>query len=268
MKERRIDPALYDKEYFKTHCDVSGPLREERLRKIGRCLELAPVEKGMKALDAGCGDGEFSLMLAEKGCEVCGIDYSQDAVDLAEERRKKAPPLAGSVSFQLMDVKHLKFPDNTFDQVYMIDVLEHLYPKEVTQAISELRRVCKDGALVVLETSPNRLLLGPLVFLAKRLLRREKFGADDWHVNIFDIWQLGRVAEDLGTVLLCRPFSDMKRFFSARLVGTSGIPRAIFYAALAFDLILDNRFVNWLIFTTPLQILLGRDLWALVQVKK
>lgn len=268
MEQRRTDPSLYGKEYFKAHYDVSGPLREERLQKFGRCFELAPVEKGMRVLDAGCGDGEFSLVLSERGCAVCGVDYSLAAIKLAKEAKRNEGRQAGSASFQVMDLKHLKFAGDIFDRVYMIDVLEHLYSEEVSQVISELRRVCKNGALIVLETAPNRLLLDPITFFAKKLLRKEKFGADEWHANLFDIWKLRRVAEDLGVVLACRPFSDMRRFFSARVANTPGIPRAMFHIALGFDLILDNRFIDRLIFATPLRIFLGRDLWALIRVKK
>lgn len=40
----------------------------------------------IKALDAGCGAGFFSIMLSELGCEVTGVDFSDEAFDFIVTR--------------------------------------------------------------------------------------------------------------------------------------------------------------------------------------
>ena len=43
-----------------------------------------------RALDFGCGGGEFAIMLAKKGYDVIGTDYSATAIKLARQNAKKA----------------------------------------------------------------------------------------------------------------------------------------------------------------------------------
>jgi ubiquinone/menaquinone biosynthesis C-methylase UbiE len=54
-----------------------------------------------------------------------------------------------NLKFKIEDAINLKFPDNSFDIVYSISVIEHIY-KNYTKAILEMIRVCKPGGLLYL----------------------------------------------------------------------------------------------------------------------
>lgn len=56
-------------------------------------LEWLEPKEGERILDVACGSGELSLKIAERGCEVHGIDMSEDAISSAKrlaEREKIA----------------------------------------------------------------------------------------------------------------------------------------------------------------------------------
>ena len=54
-------------------------------------------------------------------------------------------------------MKALQFDDGFFDVVFMMDVVEHLYPHELSAAFDELRRTIRPGGLLVMHTSPNKV---------------------------------------------------------------------------------------------------------------
>ncbi|MFA5013926.1 MAG: class I SAM-dependent methyltransferase [Actinomycetota bacterium] len=49
------------------------------------------------------------------------------------------------------DIVHLDFPDNTFDRVILVHVLEHVSMEHGNLAIKEAHRVCKLGGIVEIE---------------------------------------------------------------------------------------------------------------------
>jgi SAM-dependent methyltransferase len=56
----------------------------------------------------------------------------------------------------LADAKILPFRSSSFDRVLMFDLVEHLYPWELRQALSEARRVLRSEGKLVVHTAPNR----------------------------------------------------------------------------------------------------------------
>ena len=64
-------------------------------------------------LDIACGEGTFAVLMAKKGYKVTGIDQSPEMLAFA---RKKAQREKLSISFQQMDMRHLKL-QTSFDLV-------------------------------------------------------------------------------------------------------------------------------------------------------
>jgi len=107
----------------------------------------------MKVLDFGCGRGEMAYHSAMKGADVLGVDYSKSSIKLCRKLPKK---VRGKLKFQLIDSPKIDLPDNSVDLIFFIDVIEHLYPKEVNAVLAEFMRVLKIGGKVVMHTAPNR----------------------------------------------------------------------------------------------------------------
>lgn len=105
--------------------------------------------QGQIVLDAACGSGYGSALLAENAGAVFGVDISQEAVDYARSHFA-APNLRFSVS----DCMALPFAAAQFDLVVAFEIIEHLQHAE--EFLQELDRVLKPSGLLLLST-PNRL---------------------------------------------------------------------------------------------------------------
>ena len=116
--------------------------QEELLKDQEKWIELInrylKINKGMKVLDLGCGPGFFSVLLANLGCQVIGIDYSDK---MLEEAKKNAGKFKVNVKFQKMDVQDLVFQDETFDLIITRNVTWNL--EKPVQAYQEMFRVLK-----------------------------------------------------------------------------------------------------------------------------
>ncbi|MFX1499663.1 MAG: class I SAM-dependent methyltransferase [Promethearchaeota archaeon] len=79
--------------------------------------------KGKKILDVGCGRGDLSLYLAQRGAIVTGIDLSKNFVDLCNIRKKQYNL---NVDFIVMNAQIPDFEDNTFDIIVGSRIIHHL----------------------------------------------------------------------------------------------------------------------------------------------
>lgn len=103
-----------------------------------------PGKEKLDILDAGCGCGFFSLILADMGHRVTGIDLTEDMV---EEGRKLAGKYGAAVDLRQMDAEHPLFPDGSFDVVVSRNLtwtLPHL-----DQAYAQWLRVLRPGGLLL-----------------------------------------------------------------------------------------------------------------------
>ena len=84
---------------------------------------LGTERKPLRILNAGCGSGDLSFLLAEAGHEVIGIDASRAYVELA---RQTAAALAlPRCGFEVCSIEELQVSE-AFDCVIATDVIEHI----------------------------------------------------------------------------------------------------------------------------------------------
>jgi SAM-dependent methyltransferase len=132
--------------------EMSEHLMESEHR--GRYLWAAELADGLEVIDAGCGTGYGSEILAAAGASrVVGVDISTEAIEYARAASSHA-----SNEFQLGSLHELPFADASFDLAVCFEVIEHV--EEQPRAIAELRRVLKSGGLLAI-SSPNRDVYPP-----------------------------------------------------------------------------------------------------------
>lgn len=100
------------------------------------------IPKG-KALDLGCGLGQYTKYLLGKGFDVTSSDISIEALNNLKENIKEAKIVELDMS------KPLKFEDKTFDLV-LANLSIHYFDKDTTEKLlSEIRRILKDGGYFI-----------------------------------------------------------------------------------------------------------------------
>ncbi len=110
-------------------------------------FRLFKPTEGMKVLDIGCGTGNFSIKLAKMGCEVIGIDVSNEMLERAKIKAKEENL---DIKFYNMDVYNINFKDESFDAVFSMAAFEFI--KEPQKAINEIFRVAKRGSQILIGT--------------------------------------------------------------------------------------------------------------------
>jgi SAM-dependent methyltransferase len=104
-----------------------------------------PLCAGKEVLDAGCGVGYGTELLAGSARRVVGVD--RDAEAIAYARRRYGAP---NIEFLEADVLELGFPDASFDVVCSFETIEHLRDHE--RYLREMRRVLRPGGVYVVST--------------------------------------------------------------------------------------------------------------------
>jgi len=114
-----------------------GRLIDDRERAAVR-ESLAPVED-RDLLEIACGTGRFTVMLADAGGDVVGLDVSAEMLGRAREKAARAGVDAAWVRG---DAARLPFPDDAFDAVLAMRFF-HLADRPAS-FLSEMARVSKE----------------------------------------------------------------------------------------------------------------------------
>ena len=85
------------------------------------------------------------------------MEYAEAATLLARQTFASRG-VADRAAVVLADARQLPMPDQSFDMVTMLDVIEHLTPAELDAALREAHRVLRPGGLLVGHTFPTRTI--------------------------------------------------------------------------------------------------------------
>jgi demethylmenaquinone methyltransferase/2-methoxy-6-polyprenyl-1,4-benzoquinol methylase len=134
-------------------------LREHLIRDV---IDWADLPRGGRGLDAGCGVGSLTLLLAEavgpKG-NVTGMDTSPDFLKIAGERAKSAGH-DERIDFRKGDVNNLPFGPEVFDWAWSADCVGAATGDPFKQVEGLARAVRPGGIVTVLAWSAQNLLPG------------------------------------------------------------------------------------------------------------
>ena len=140
-------------------CSFGMPAFYNSLIHHSQRLALLPwldVPEGTTVLDAGCGVGRWSRLMAARGALVSGVDLSPAMIGEAA-RRARREGVADRCRFMVGDLAALRL-DRTFDRIVVVTVLQHILDEAAAgEAIRRLAaHLAPAGRMVVLEAAPAR----------------------------------------------------------------------------------------------------------------
>lgn len=123
---------------------------------------------GKRVLDIGFGTGTLTSKLYEQGFYICGQDFSNKMIELAQNRMPKAKLYQGDFSRGLVnDLKQLKY-----DAIIATYSLHHL---------TDNQKICFLGELLPLLNEGGCIYIGDVAFTTRDELEKCKLGAgDEW----------------------------------------------------------------------------------------
>lgn len=129
--------AAFDYESGKTwNLDVPG-LLAQFFRETGETTESI---RGKKVLDAGCGNGQLSMELANIGAEVFAMDFSAAVLQAAQRN------ISGNCHFIQGDVEYPPFEKQAFSLIYSSGVLIHT--RNTRSSFQRLAEFVADGGKI------------------------------------------------------------------------------------------------------------------------
>ena len=130
--------------------EIAEAYEEKRFSGGGRLIDrrekqavldaIGPIED-KRVLEIACGTGRFTVMLAERGADVVGLDISAAMLQQGREKARAAA-VESHLDFMRGDAGRLPFPDDHFDAVIAMRFF-HLADTP-SSYLSEMRRVSKD----------------------------------------------------------------------------------------------------------------------------
>lgn len=141
---------------------------QQSVRNMILTLMKVDKENYNKILDAGCGNGEFSISLSQlfPASKITGIDYSEDMITLCEYAKNDND--INNIEFKVADLLNTPFNDNEFDITVCVNTIHHIHKKDLDKAIEEIARITKK--VVILEIKNRNSLYYPVKKLRGRLL--------------------------------------------------------------------------------------------------
>lgn len=136
-----------------------------------RAMLLAALPEdlaGARVLDAGCGAGQMSCALAERGAEVVGVDISPSLLAVAKARTPGA--LAGRIRYEAGDM--IDPERGRFDYIVAMDSLIHYRPADTAAALSKLAAAADRS--VVFTIAPKTPLLSAMHLAGKLFPRSDR----------------------------------------------------------------------------------------------
>lgn len=134
-----------------------------------------PLAAGRRVLDAACGEGYGSALMAQAGGRVLGLDLDAQAVAHARTRYAGIPQLV----YEQADATALDhLPDASFDLILSFETLEHVQDQE--QLLDGFARLLAPGGLLLVSTPDKRVytdLTGEVNPHHVRELYRDEFEA-------------------------------------------------------------------------------------------
>lgn len=122
-----------------------------------RYESIRQIVRGKLVLDAACGEGYGSRILADEAEQVIGLDISEETIMRAEAKYGQTENLV----YKVGSIVELPLEDHSVDIVVSFETIEHVSEELQKSFLMEIGRVLKEDGLLIMST-PNKKIYSDL----------------------------------------------------------------------------------------------------------
>lgn len=192
-----------------------------------------------------------------------GLDYSKDALKLCKDALNSNEEFKKhNILFCRANCKNIPIKNDSIDKIFLLDIIEHLYPYELKILMKEVHRILSTKGKIIIHTNPNSWSMAYIYFLAKIFnIHRSKYGM--LHVNEQNILSIKNYLRDAGFIAKVWVEADIN-FFEA-ILADKKVNKFIKYFVTWVVRLFNNKITNVIINKSPLVYLFGNDIYAIAQ---
>ncbi|MDP3994449.1 MAG: class I SAM-dependent methyltransferase [bacterium] len=149
-----------------------------------------------KVLDVGSADGTFSKIILDKSkaSQFIGMEVLENSVNWAKKHWKTE----SRMKFIVGDAHRLKFKNNSFDAVFILEVLEHV--EDPVKVLFEVKRILKKGGYGIFLVPSDSILFQLVWYLWLRFYPRGWVWKDT-HIQTFRGNYLTKAVKNAGLTI-------------------------------------------------------------------
>jgi len=122
------------------------------IEHLHRYYSITDLVKNKIVVDAACGEGYGSYLLAHHAALVHGVDISEEAIYHAKDKYNRT-----NLTFVVDSIASLPFENNSIDVLISFETIEHVNEQLQSTFLNEIKRVLKHDGILVMST-PNKLI--------------------------------------------------------------------------------------------------------------
>jgi SAM-dependent methyltransferase len=211
--------------YASTTRDTKDPLKRiAHSVRLKQAAEMVPLNRSMRVLDYGCGDGGFFDYL-EKSVPAENLYGFDPSANLLSEMTFR-----GATTYQNINDLLDQHP-HVFDVVYCMEVCEHLMLAEIFVLFENIRKLAKPDAQIVfgvpIETGPS----GFVKNIYRTVMGHQGATFGRAIKSLFGMW-IPRASAPRGWIgshigFDCKAFSELFKYGGFEIVRRSHLPYPI-----------------------------------------
>lgn len=195
---RQATPEFWDEQWNKN--ELLKRIKSGNTYHFLKKITQRYVPRGGHILEGGCGTGQVVYALGTWGYEAFGVDFAPATVEMVTS-------LVPDLRISLGDVRHLNFPEASFDGYWSLGVIEHFWDG-YGGIVEEAHRILKPGGFLFLSFP----VMSPLRKLKARLGLYPRLDSssvhDPFYEFVLDADEVARSVEPLGFQLVHREAYD------------------------------------------------------------
>lgn len=144
------------------------------------------IIKNGRILDLGCGPGHHSKYFSNLDFKVTGIDLSSEMIKLARKEFE-------DVNFEVMDILHLNFEENSFDGIWASASLLHIPKNQIKLILNKLKGVLINNGILYISLKEGK---------GSELFNDIRYGGVDKFYVYYQLEEIKNILKDVGFNIL------------------------------------------------------------------